>query len=297
MKRREFLKGTSATLIGANTSLKIDSSPKRVFVEEGTDKSQDKNELKLSHPQDFRSKPFTKLVILGESTVAGGPWLPNEENRFGDVLAQLINECQEHPLEYYNKGIGANVISRRSPAFEASRKPSALERYKTDVIDLNPDLLVLCYGLNDMRAGMSINDFEEDISTIISDVKKSCSPVIVLTTIYYMVGWKSYPPFNKGSLALTLEYNACIKRLAKKFNCILADVWEAELNADWLIHYDGVHSNKVGNLVIAHRVFQAIAQHSSGITNWTFQQDQGTEWTERTEKWRNNVGDPFVKTW
>lgn len=296
MKRREFLKSTSATLVGVSP-LAVSSSLGRARAANDAFEPQHKDEGALRHSQDFKKEPFKRLVILGESTVKGGPWMPRPEDRFGDVLAQLINACQEHPLEYYNKGIGANVISTRSPAFEASRKPSALERYKTDVIDLNPDLFVLCYGLNDMRAGMSIGDFREDMATIIRDVKKACSPMTVLTTIYYMVGWKSYPPFNKGSVELTLEYNACIRQLAAEFDCVLADVWEAELNADWLIHYDGVHSNKVGNLVIAHRVFQAIAQHASGMTRWTFQQDRGTKWTQETMKRRAKVGDPFTKTW
>ncbi|MBZ5563412.1 MAG: hypothetical protein LAP13_13450 [Acidobacteriia bacterium] len=249
-------------------------------------------------PKDYRQEPFRRLVILGESTVEGGPWLPNPgHDRYADVLVRLINACQEKPLEYFNKGIGANAISPRSPGYEQSVKPSAIERYKKDVIDNNPDLFILAYGLNDMRADMPIKDFREDMATIIRDVQHACNPLTVLTTVYYMTGYRSWPPYNKGSVDLTLKYNECIRSLAMEFDCIVADVWQAEGYADWLIHNDGVHANLVGNLVIANRIFEAIAQHASGLTNWAFSQVANNEWTRMTMKARAQAGDPFKKTW
>jgi lysophospholipase L1-like esterase len=273
MNRRLFLGGYAA-LLGASTASPTPSKTK-----------------------DLKKEPFRRMVIMGESTVEGGGWLVQREGRFADILAGLISSCQEKPVEYINKGIGANAISPRSPGYEKSRKPSAMERYKADVIALNPDLFVLCYGLNDMRAGMPLQDFQEDLATIMRDVKAACSPMIVLTTVYYMTGWHSFAPYDKGSPALTRIYNACIRGLAEEYDCVLADVWGAEGEADWLIHPDGVHANRVGNLLIAHRIFEAIAQHASGLTNWTFAQDQNTTWTRNTTKARESSGDPFTKTW
>ena len=250
---------------------------------------------------DLRKQPFKRMVILGESTVEGGPWLSDVSERYADVLARLINECQTEPMEYINKGIGANAISMRSPGYELSRKPSAMERYREDVIANKPDLFLLCYGLNDMRAGMPISDFEEDMATIITDVKAACSPMIVLTTVYYMTGWKSYPPYDRGSVELTQEYNACIRRLAERFGCIVADAWASEGGleggADWLIHPDGVHANRIGNKLIAHRIFEAIAHHASTLTDKAFSDHEHTEWTRETTSARASHGDPFKKTW
>ena len=212
-------------------------------------------------------------------------------------LAKLLNVCQEQPPDYVNKGIGANAISPRSPGYEASAKPSALERYKDDVIAEEPDLFVLCYGLNDMRAGMALADFTRAMRKIVRDVRKACDPLIVLTTVYYMTGWKSYPPFDQGSVELTEAYNDGIRRLARKEGCVLADVWDAEGQADWLIHPDGVHANTVGNRVIAHRIFEAIAQNAPGLTDLAFNACEGTEWTTGTMTTREQCADPFTKTW
>ena len=299
MNRRVFLRTSSAALLGLPLPSAAVPDP-TISQETGSGKrSEPRKKTGFLEPRDFKKEPFKRLVILGESTVAGGAggWLQSDDQRYADVVVQLINACQDRPIEYYNKGIGANAISPRSPGYAESVKPSALERYRKDVIDLNPDLFILAYGLNDMRADMPIKDFREDMATIIRDVKKACAPMIVLTTVYYMTGWKSWPPYDKGGVELTLKYNECIQGLADEFDCVIADVWSAEGGADWLLHYDGVHANKVGCLLIGHRIFEAIAQHASGLTNQTFAQIRGTKWSQMTIQKREGFGDSFKKTW
>jgi lysophospholipase L1-like esterase len=247
--------------------------------------------------RDYRSEPFETMVVMGESTVAGGPWVESDENRWADVLARLIDLCQDKPVAYHNKGIGANAISPRSPGYAHSARPSALERYKDDIIALNPDLFILCYGLNDMRAGMDVEAFREDMQTIVTDVREACAPLIVLTTVYYMTGWRSFPPFDRGSMQQTHLYNECIRQLAEDNDALVAHVWEAEGQADWLINPDGVHANMVGNLVIAHRVFETLARHCSGLSVATHAKDADTDWTKQTTACRIDAGDPFQRTW
>jgi len=247
--------------------------------------------------RDYHSKPFQVMVVMGESTVEGGGWVRNSTERFADILAELINACQETPVTYYNKGIGANSISPRSPGYEKSAKPSALERYETDVISLIPDLFVLCYGLNDMRAGMPVNNFTQDMQTIIEDVKAACDPVIILTTVYHMTGFKSYAPYDKGGIRQTCRYNNAIHQLAKENDCLLADVWEGLGLADWLINPDGCHANMVGNLIIAHRIFETIAKHCSGISADIHRRDATTNHGKNTMQIREAVEDAFDPWW
>lgn len=232
--------------------------------------------------RDYRSEEFRRMVVLGESTVQGGGWLQSDDQRFPDIVARLINSCQKTPVEYFNEGIGASVISPRSTGYEDSRKPSALERYRESVIERRPDLFIFCYGLNDMRCGAPLSVFIEDMETIIRDVRAACDPVIVLTTVYHMTGFDRFDPFNVGSVESTIRYNGAIAGLADKHDCILADVWAAQGLTDWIVHQDGVHSNAVGNLLVAHKIFEAIAQNCSGISAHTRLMDSGTEWTRNT---------------
>jgi lysophospholipase L1-like esterase len=204
------------------------------------------------------------MVVLGESHVAG--YCATQEGyRWVNVVAELIGRYQGVPVRLYNRGIGANSISPRSPGYAASVKPSALERYCEDVIALRPDLFVLSYGLNDMRAGMPPEEFRQDMHRIIVDVREACHPVTVLTTVYYMTAYDLYPPFNKGSIAATEVFNLVVRQLAEEHGCILADIWAAEGQANWLIHPDTVHANDLGHLLIGHRVFEALATHCSGV--------------------------------
>ena len=196
-------------------------------------------------------------------------------------------------MEYFNKGIGASVISPRSPGYEASRKPSAMEHYKEDVIDLNPDLFILAFGLNDMRAGMSTQTFKDEMMRIIRDVKSACHPVIVLVNVYHMTKFDSYPPFDQGSLSDTHVYNSIIRELAEENDCLLADIWAAEGQADWLVHPDGVHANAVGNRVIANRIFEVLAQNCGGLSTKIHKRDADTEWTRATTRVRNESIEPI----
>lgn len=216
--------------------------------------------------RDWHSEEFRRLVVLGESHVQGGGWIADDSERWADLLVELINRCQSQPIEYFNKGVGASVISPRSPGYDASGKPSAMERYQQEVIALSPDLFILSYGLNDMRAGMDPFLFMEEMERIIVDVKSACAPLTVLTTVYYYNGYDRYPPFDKGNPQFARIYNAVIRELADKHDCLVADIWEAENEADWLIHPDGVHANFVGQLVIACRVFETLASNCSGLS-------------------------------
>lgn len=215
---------------------------------------------------DLHPQPFRTLVALGESTVAG-MCATSEDWRWVNIVARLISEFQGTPVTLHNRGIGANAISPRSPGYAASAKPSALERYQQDVIALQPDLFILAYGLNDMRAGMPLADFSADMATIIEDVTAACHPVTVLTTVYHMSAYDLYPPFDRGSIAATEEYNAAIRGLAAEHGCLLADIWAAQGQADWVVHPDTVHANDLGHLLIGHRVFETIATHCSGVAS------------------------------
>jgi lysophospholipase L1-like esterase len=168
-----------------------------------------------------------------------------------------------------------------------------MERYRDDVIALKPDLFILAYGLNDMRAGMKPKLFKDDMARIIRDVRASCQPVIVLVNVYHMTAFSGYPPVDKGSVTDLRVYNGVIRELADEYDCLLADVYEAQGQANWLVNPDGVHANRVGNLVIAHRIFEVLAKNCSGLSLATQGRDADTEWAHMTQKMREKGNRPL----
>ena len=224
--------------------------------------------------------PFRKLVVLGESTVEGGGWLAGTDERYADVLWRLLEAAQEQPLEYFNAGLGASVVSPASPGYEASAKPSAAERLAEQVIDQSPDLLVIAYGLNDMRAGMAVGKFRAELVAILDRVRARIDPAIVLVSVYYMPAFDNFPPFDRGSMAATLAYNRMLKDLARRRGLLYADAYAAEAGCPHVVHPDTVHANKIGNLLIAHRIFEAVARGCAGLADSVRRRDETTEWSK-----------------
>lgn len=225
------------------------------------------------------SGPFKRLVVMGESTVEGGGWLASPQERWADLLWKQLEVAQERSMFYFNAGLGASVISPRSPGYEDSVKPSAAERLDKRVIAKKPDLLVIAYGLNDMRAGMVAEAFIGEIKEIIQRIRKQLNPLIVLVNVYHMSDYQFYPPFNRGSISRTRLYNRFLRDFARDNNCVYADIWQAQAQKNHLIHPDTVHANKVGNMIIANKVFEAIVLAAPEITANVLRRDLKTSWT------------------
>ena len=224
----------------------------------------------MTTKKDYRHKPFTKFVALGESTTAGG-WSTSPERCWVPRLAALIDDFQERPLEVFNAGIGANLISSRSPAYATSGKPAADERLQKHVIDQAPDLLVISYSLNDARGGTSWSLFRRVMLSLITRVRQDLDPVIVLPGPYYMwdfvIGREG--GYGKGDLETFKKFNKGIARLARAQDCLYVDLLDAYGESDWMVHYDGVHANDLGHRIVSNKMFEVLAQNCSCLASRT----------------------------
>lgn len=85
----------------------------------------------------------------------------------GDILTVLF-PCA--PVNIINAGISGD------------RAPLGYDRLSRDVLSHNPDLTVVCFGLNDSGWGMQgINQYTEALDKIFTDLKNSGSEVIYMT--------------------------------------------------------------------------------------------------------------------
>ena len=219
--------------------------------------------------KDWQSEEFRKMVALGESTTAGG-WSTSPERCWVPVLARLINDFQSSPMEFFNAGIGANVISTRSPGYEKSGKPAALDRLEKHVLAQEPDLLIVSYGLNDARSATTLPNFREDLTTLVLRVREHIQPVIVLLGPYYMTGFDLYGPlWSQADLGLFRQYNQAIQEVAAAESCLFVDLLAAYGDTDWMIHEDQVHANDLGHRIVAHSVFKVLAQSCSALAKKT----------------------------
>ena len=229
--------------------------------------------INLLPQEDKRAEPIKRIVALGESTTWGYSVTSKEKSWINQTVA-LIEEFQGQSIELINQGIGFNVLTPKCPGYPKSAKPSALERLNQDVLALDPDMIILSYGLNDSRGGISPEIFRQEYQKLIDQIRKKSEAMIVILNVYYMhevayrIGW------DRSNYYITEKFNKVIAELAKKNDLILANVWEAEKGVDWLVDDDHVHPNDLGHRIIAHRVFEAIVRNCSFVSRTLPQESQ-----------------------
>ena len=215
--------------------------------------------------KDWCENEFKTLVTLGESTTAGG-WSSDRQRCWASRLAALISDVQAEPVDLVNSGIGANVISIRSPSYPYSGKPAASARLDKHVIAHQPDLLVISYGLNDCRGGTPLPLFSEVMGELIDRVRKACAPLILLLGPYYMTDYTvGGGAWSMGSDEGFAAYNRLIEGIAQERECLFVDLLAGYDSAPWMVHSDGVHANDLGHLIIANRIFEVLARNCSGL--------------------------------
>ena len=214
--------------------------------------------------RDMRAEPVRRIVALGESTTWGYS-VSAKEKCWAEIVTRLLEEFQGSPIELVNQGIGSNVITTECPAYEHSAKPAALERLDTDLIDLEPDLVLLSYGLNDSRGGTAPEVFRQAFQELVDRIRARIDPLIVVLNTYYMheVLYSNCTNWEESDYDVTEVFNLVIEQLARKNGLILADIYAAEVGVDWLVDEDHCHPNDLGHRLIGHRVFEAVVRNCS----------------------------------
>lgn len=214
---------------------------------------------------DLRSEPVRRIVALGESTTWGYSVSAKECCWVNQVVA-LLQEFQGAPIELINQGIGSNVLTPECPNYPYSARPSALERLDDDVIALEPDMVLLSYGLNDARGGTTPEVFRRAYQTLIDRIRAAGDPTIVILNSYYMhEEMYRWDRWTHSDYDVTEVFNLVIEQLAEANGLILADIYAAEVGVDWVVDPDHCHPNDLGHRLIAHRVFEAIVRHCSFV--------------------------------
>ncbi len=234
--------------------------------------------------KDWWSEEFGVMVALGESTTAGGG-ATSPDRSWVALLAHMINDYQSIPVEVFNVGIGANVISSRSPCYPFSRKPAANERLDKHVIAHRPDLVIISYGLNDARGGTPVDLFGDEMVALVRKIRDQTRSLIVLLGPYYIItgSAQSRERWRHVDLPLLHRVNDVCAEVTEEEECLFVDVLAANGGTNWMVHYDGVHANDLGHRIIACKVFEILAQNCSCLAKRTKELEKiSPEWRDET---------------
>ena len=205
---------------------------------------------KINDKQKDRQQEAITIAFLGDSVTQGCFECPSvNEKRVGDPVFDIKSAYSTRVREILNilyPNITFNIINA---GISGDNAACGLKRLHRDVISKSPDLAVVSYGLNDSTLGMdNLIDYEKNIETIFSELKKNNIDTIFLTENFMCTKTSVYAtdPYiielsvklaklqNEG--VLKAYFNAA-KAICEKYGVKVCDIysaWEkmAEKNID-----------------------------------------------------------------
>ena len=165
------------------------------------------------------------IVALGDSVTHGsfGPQEIDYEYAYWNQLKKKINEKRNYvPINVINAGIGGTTAKE------------SVERMESQVLCHNPDLIIICFGLNDVNG--SLEDYLNPLEIIFEKSLKSGAEVIFLTPNMlntYLAEdteeiYKEYAVITaemQNSGKMDLYINSAVE-LAKKMNVTVCDCYK-----------------------------------------------------------------------
>ena len=199
---------------------------------------------------------MNRIVFAGDSVTDMDSVKPVGEGLFdklGKGYVRIIDNMlaavyPEIKIRVTNSGVSGNT----------SR--DLLERFERDVVDLKPDWVSICIGINDVwrqfdtpamaDAQVFPDEYESNVEQMITSVKGSVKGIFILSP-YYME-----PNREDAMRARMDEYVAICKKLAEKHGCIFVDFQQlyedyCKVRHSTFIAWDRVHPNTVGATLMA----------------------------------------------
>ena len=207
-----------------------------------------------------------KVVFLGDSITQNAVINSDKFKGFISLLGENVGQN----TELIGKGIGGDKVS------------DLLTRYRDDVIKLNPDMVFIYIGINDVwhkydyGTGTDIDLYENGLRQIITDLKENGVEVILCTPTVIGENKGEFTLVNQFKDIETMEimnndlddYSNVIRKLSREFDTKLLDLRKIfmqyisennpENKSKGVLTTDGVHLNNLGSKLIANEMIKFI---------------------------------------
>ena len=197
-----------------------------------------------------------RIVFAGDSVTDGGSTNPVGEGLFDSVGRGYVRVVENMLAVYYpelkirvtNSGISGNTSQ------------TLLERYDRDVVELNPDWVSICIGINDVwrqfdcpaipEKNITPEEYRDNVETMILKVKDNVKGIFILSP--YIIEPNRQDPMRQRMD----EYTLVCKELSEKYNCIFVDfrkMYEdyCQFRHPCFIAWDRIHPNQIGATLMA----------------------------------------------
>ncbi|ANC78924.1 hydrolase [Fictibacillus phosphorivorans] len=184
-----------------------------------------------------------KIIFIGDSITASNK--NTDPDRLGDGYVRMIKEVLSKEVTVVNKGVNGHRVT------------DLPFRWQRDVIDLEPDLLSVSIGINDVWRQLDspqleqvdVSQFEEVYRGLLSQLSPKTKLVLMEPTI---IKENTQSQGNQ----LLIPYVEAVRNLAKEFDAVLVPTHEVFINhlnkkPDVSLTTDGVHMRRKGNELMA----------------------------------------------
>lgn len=203
---------------------------------------------------------YGQLARYRDANAALKPPAPGEDRAvfFGDSITDIWKLADSFPgKSYINRGIGGQTT------------PQMLVRFRQDVIDLHPKVVVILAGTNDIAGNtgpMRLEDIEADYASF-AELAQANNIRVVFSSVLPVHNYteRSKDFFAQRSPEKIIALNKWLKTyVAAHANCIYLDYFSAMVDEKGLLKKDladdGLHPNAAGFKIMAPLAESAIAK-------------------------------------
>ncbi len=231
------------------------------------------NQLGLLVPEGLTPQQLAAYKRVQEDRLPGRDW-PNLKRFADDDKNLAMAASKEHRVVFMGNSI-TEGWGRLDPDFFAGKPyvnrgisgqttPQMLLRFRQDVINLKPAVVVILAGTNDIAGNTGPATLEQIIANIISmcELAKANKIHVVLSSILPAFDYPWRPGQEPAEKIVTL--NSMVKDYAAKNGFVYLDYFSAMVDArkglPKELSGDGVHPNLAGYKIMEPLVEKAIAQ-------------------------------------
>lgn len=184
-----------------------------------------------------------KIIFIGDSITASNK--NTDPDRLGDGYVRMIKEVLPKEVTVINKGVNGHRVT--DLAF----------RWQRDVIDLEPDLLSVSIGINDVWRQLDSPQLEQvDVSQFVEVYRGLLSQLSPKTKLVLMEPTIIKENTESQGNQLLIPYVEAVRKLATEFDAVLVPTHEVFINhltkkPDVSLTTDGVHMRRKGNELMA----------------------------------------------
>lgn len=205
----------------------------------------------------------SKIVLIGDSITDAGRARPVGEGLFDPLgrgyvaLVEAMLTATYPAAQYRVVNVGTSGNTVRDLA----------ARWQADVIDLKPDWLSVCIGINDVwrqfdsprqaDLGVPVEEYEKTYTELLARTRPTLQGLVLMTPYYIEI-------VREDAMRRRMEqYAEVVKRLAVKFDARLVDTQAAYDEILTHMHsaqlaWDRIHPNQAGHMVLAREWLKAV---------------------------------------